>query len=186
LKNIPIFQIGNIHSSNLDLSQFQRKHSDGKTILGVASMDRFSPLKGFQNVNSLEKYLSENKFPFEIKYLADYPLQIERKQDFWFNIDYLLVLSNADNSPNVIHEAKIHGVPVIGSNVGGIPELLSPAYDFCVDIDLDMPSRILDFLRGKLSVTDPELSQKISSDYKVNSREILRQFISAYNHILSD
>jgi hypothetical protein len=186
LRDIPVLQIGNIHSFNDDVSRIQRKHSDEKTILGVASMDRFSPLKGFQNVNTLEKYLSDNYFPFEIRYLADYAQQIERKQDFWLDIDYLLVLSNADNSPNVIHEAKIHGVPVIGSNVGGIPELLNSAYDFCVDIDLDMSARILDFLRGRLSLNNQELSQKIFSDYKLNSREILGQFISTYKHILED
>lgn len=184
LRDIPVLQIGNIHSSNDNISQIQHRHSDGKTILGVASMDRFSPLKGFQNVNTLEKYLSNNCFPFEIRYLADYAQQIERKQDFWLDIDYLLVLSNADNSPNVIHEAKIHGVPVIGSNVGGIPELLNSAYDFCVDIDLDMSARILDFLRGRTSVNNQELAQKISSDYKMNNREILTQIISTYNYIL--
>ena len=41
-------------------------------------------------------------------------------------MDILVVPSRQDNSPNVIGEALMNGVPVIGSNVGGIPELLHP------------------------------------------------------------
>ena len=36
----------------------------------------------------------------------------------------LVVPSNQDNSPSVISEALAMGIPVIGSNVGGIPEML--------------------------------------------------------------
>lgn len=39
-------------------------------------------------------------------------------------IDLVIVPSNQDNSPSVIGEALAVGVPVIGSDAGGIPELL--------------------------------------------------------------
>lgn len=45
-------------------------------------------------------------------------------------IDLVVVPSNQDNSPSVIGEALATGVPVIGSDSGGIPELLK---------DFDMP-----------------------------------------------
>jgi len=54
-------------------------------------------------------------------------------ESFWSRIDFLLVLSRADNSPNVIHEARIHGVPVIGTDVGGIPELLDNSFDIKIE-----------------------------------------------------
>ena len=41
------------------------------------------------------------------------------------NIDLLVVPSNQDNSPSVIGEALAMGVTVTGSDVGGIPEILS-------------------------------------------------------------
>lgn len=40
-------------------------------------------------------------------------------------IDLVVVPSSQDNSPSVIGEALAVGVPVIGSDVGGIPEILS-------------------------------------------------------------
>jgi glycosyltransferase involved in cell wall biosynthesis len=39
-------------------------------------------------------------------------------------IDLVVVPSNQDNSPSVIGEALSVGVPVIGSDAGGIPEVL--------------------------------------------------------------
>jgi len=50
-------------------------------------------------------------------------------------IDVLLVPSRADNSPNVIHEAKHFGIPVIATAVGGITELLDPNFDELIPID---------------------------------------------------
>jgi glycosyltransferase involved in cell wall biosynthesis len=42
------------------------------------------------------------------------------------SMDLLVVPSKQDNAPNVIAEALMCGVPVIGSLAGGIPELLEP------------------------------------------------------------
>ena len=39
--------------------------------------------------------------------------------------DVVVVPSTQDNSPSVISEALMCGVPVIGSDVGGIPEILN-------------------------------------------------------------
>ena len=47
----------------------------------------------------------------------------ELKREF-LNLDALVVPSVQDNSPNVVIEAISLGIPVIGSDAGGIPELL--------------------------------------------------------------
>jgi glycosyltransferase involved in cell wall biosynthesis len=48
----------------------------------------------------------------------------EEVKDFYDEIDLLCVPSIEDNSPSVISEAIAGGVSVVGSRVGGIPELL--------------------------------------------------------------
>ena len=57
----------------------------------------------------------------------------KNKKVFWESIDFLCVPSNADNSPNVIHEAKQLGIPILGARVGGIPEMLNPRFDILID-----------------------------------------------------
>jgi glycosyltransferase involved in cell wall biosynthesis len=66
-------------------------------------------LKGLSNNVVVEYFQTKNNF--EMIPLLD-------------GIDLLVVPSNQDNSPSVIGEALLHGIPVLGSDVGGIPELL--------------------------------------------------------------
>jgi glycosyltransferase involved in cell wall biosynthesis len=68
----------------------------------------------------------------KFKFLKHFQTVGTDSDNFWANIDYLLVLSRADNSPNVIHEAKSKGVPVISSMVGGIGELLNSEKDIII------------------------------------------------------
>jgi glycosyltransferase involved in cell wall biosynthesis len=50
----------------------------------------------------------------------------ERVQDVYSSIDVLVVPSIwLENSPLVIHEAFMAGVPVVGARIGGIPELVA-------------------------------------------------------------
>ena len=52
----------------------------------------------------------------------------EEKEAFFKTIDCLVVPSEwRDPAPLVINEARSYRVPVIGANIGGIPELLTPA-----------------------------------------------------------
>ncbi len=44
-------------------------------------------------------------------------------RNIYLDTDLLIVPSSADNSPNIIFEALACGVPFVGSNRGGIPEL---------------------------------------------------------------
>lgn len=90
--------------------------------LGVASMDPTSYIKSGDLIKAMSQDLEFNSH-FRLILMADY--SDEDKDAFWGDIDFLVVASRIDNSPNVIHEAKSLGIPVIGTNVGGIPELLT-------------------------------------------------------------
>ena len=105
---------------------------------------------------------------------------------FWSDIDYLLVLSRADNSPNVIHEAKNRGIPIIASKVGGIEELLDSKYDIPVDLnDLNPQTLIEKFLKILQLGILPETSSVIFSRYQDYSRNSLEEHIKIYQELIN-
>jgi len=100
--------------------------------VGVASANPYHLIKGGDLIIELEQYLEANSSDIEIVYLANFPSQAHF--DFWNSLDCLLVPSRADNSPNVIHEAKQFGLPIIATSVGGIAEVLYPEMDIPINI----------------------------------------------------
>jgi glycosyltransferase involved in cell wall biosynthesis len=76
---------------------------------------------------------------------------------FWGAIDFLCVPSNADNSPNVVHEAKLLGIPVLATRVGGIPELLNGDFDILLDSpDVEISTLFSRMKRNILLLDNPE------------------------------
>jgi glycosyltransferase involved in cell wall biosynthesis len=124
------------------LDNFYNKHSfhvsnqlDGlnlnKIRIGIASKDPFSYIKGGDLVAAINLQPEFHEY-FQFIFMADF--QVGAKENFWDSIDLLFVPSRFDNSPNVIHEAKSIGIPVIASRVGGIPELLDENHDILVSV----------------------------------------------------
>ena len=144
-----------------------------KLKLGVASMDPKSFLKGGDFISSLEADSNFNE-SFDFKFLVDY----EQMENFWSDIDFLFVPSRADNSPNVILEAKLHQIPVIGTNVGGLPELLEDSVDILIQLDqLENSSLFCLFLREKIS----EMGRsRVTRNNLVNSEGAVFDHISLY------
>lgn len=125
----------------------------GSYVLGIASMDTNSFIKGSDLVDKLRIEARENQFPLEFISMKDFS-GIGAAEKFWESIDCLLVLSRADNSPNVIHEAKSLGIPIIANPLGGITEMLDPEFDFFVpNIGLSL-HQIHTFLNGLSSCED--------------------------------
>ena len=131
----------------------------------------------------IEQLLKSNQSPVEFSYLFDYRNEVNGSDTFWSSIDCLLILSKADNSPNVIHEAKINGIPVIGSDVGGISELLDSKYDFLIDLNSEIELQILLAL-DKLSAKHLSQSQDITLDYHKIVSESLNKHITLYQQFL--
>jgi len=125
--------------SNLRSIEQNKKRVIDKMVLGVASMDANSYIKGGDLINQLSIIAEETGLPFKFLWMKDAVVGDNPHKNFWGEIDYLFVPSRADNSPNVIHEAKNLGIPVIATKVGGISELLTEGFDFGVEIcDLNL------------------------------------------------
>lgn len=69
----------------------------------------------------LSKYKEQYKKYSEIHFVG----RINRPGDWIKQFDLAVVPSRADSCPNTVLEALLNEVPVIGSNVGGIPEILA-------------------------------------------------------------
>jgi hypothetical protein len=176
-----IEHIYNVHN---DFKAVNRnKFKNGAFKIGVANFDLNSKLKNSISIKKIEQLLRSNQSPIEISYLFDYRNEVNGNDIFWSSIDCLMILSNADNSPNVIHEAKINGIPIIGSNVGGIPELLNNKYDFLIDLNSDIELQILLAL-DKLSANHLSQSANISLDYHKIVSKSLNKHIMLYQQLL--
>jgi len=104
---------------------------------------------------------------------------------FWGAIDFLCVPSNADNSPNVIHEAKLLGIPVLATQVGGIPELLDKNFD----IELESPEAELDSVVTRMKknlqlLENPESRRLSISTFHKLVGSALDDHIVLYSEIL--
>jgi glycosyltransferase involved in cell wall biosynthesis len=120
--------------------------------VGVASNTHNSYVKASDIVNQLRKESDDNSKSYKMVFLSDHSYR-SKHSVFWGEIDYLLALSRADNSPNVIVEAKSLGIPVIASAIGGIPELLDNDSDILV-YEKDLNFVFLDTLLSNLKVRE--------------------------------
>lgn len=165
-------------------SEGTNKYSQRKTVLiGIASTSKKSNIKGREIILSLESLIRKNNADIKIIYLADFKTKETQVNSFWGTIDYLLVPSIMDNSPNVIHEAKIFGVPVIATAVGGIGELLNRDYDHLVSLNVDTPNLIWSILKKLKTPISKEIKDKIKFDYTSNQSEILIQYSDIYKKL---
>jgi glycosyltransferase involved in cell wall biosynthesis len=124
--------LGDFGELNSDIKKNFPNLINPRTI-GVANVDINSYLKGADVIKNLQELFNENLLDFNLVFLSEE--RFKSQLNFWQMIDVLLVPSRADNSPNVIHEAKRFGVPVIATNVGGITELLDPKFDELIPLE---------------------------------------------------
>jgi glycosyltransferase involved in cell wall biosynthesis len=152
--------------------------------VGVASANPNDPLKGGDLIYELEKILKENVNDIEIVYFANYPSKTEF--EFWLSLDCLLVPSRGDNSPNVIHEAKQFGLPVIATKVGGITEMLFPEMDTLIDVSVLSAESILSAINSikqrDYGVNTIERMQRAYLEY---AAEPLKKTIEIYRELLA-
>jgi glycosyltransferase involved in cell wall biosynthesis len=153
-----------------------------KFTVGVASMNPESYVKGGDIIQQMNLLLSPSEY--SIIYLSNF--NAEEHARFWEQIDCLFVPSRADNSPNVIHEAKSLGIPIVASNIGGIPEILT-GDDLCFEIPKSIDSEFVAsiFEKARMLRRNFESSQTLEDRIIVRDSQIISGYKDLYSQLLS-
>lgn len=101
-----------------------------------------------------------------------------------------LYIHNAyiENSPNSICEAQITGLPVISTDVGGIPSLIENGKTgFLVPIDSPelMADKIISLSQNKELICEISKNAQIIAGHRHNEKNILSQLLNCYSSILN-
>lgn len=147
------------------------KHPELKDRLGIVA---------FGN----QSHQLENLLPFKV-----YPLNFVKDEhqlvDIYNAVDIYVTPSLQDNLPNTIMEAMACGIPCVGFNVGGIPEMIDHLHNGYVAQYMSAE----DFANGIYwTLTDPgypslseEAYRKVATHY--SEQVIAKKFIELYNKV---
>jgi glycosyltransferase involved in cell wall biosynthesis len=161
-----------------NFKQIAKEKGGRKTKVGVATMS-----DSYVKHGELLKALAiDNTFiqDYEICFLRDYPESDSSLSNFWKEIDVLLAISRADNSPNSIVEARSLGIPIVTSHVGGIPELLGD-----IDVALENDEHNVEDIIKKLSRIKRKRQSNCHANFtsEINSS---KKFVELYESILKN
>lgn len=188
LKRGKVVVIQNVISDrfyNIESFQRAKKHKLGsKLTLGIASAPPDTFLKGSDAVSFMQDSVRQNNLDVEFLHMNALKPDADLIVDFWKKIDALLVLSRADNSPNVIHEAKILGIPVIAMEVGGITELLQDSFDIKLKGLPLSTSKVLALLERIPIRSSGVRHIEIATNESFESELSTRKHISLYHSIM--
>jgi glycosyltransferase involved in cell wall biosynthesis len=183
--------IPEIFTPSLDKENSARS---GYLSIGFNAYSVDNPLKGFSVLRSaLEKLSDNDKAKIRLKVASQSlniasiqgvqidlvaPISDRELSDFYQSIDLLIVPSLQDNSPSVIGEALASGIPVYGSDVGGIPENLEKfeQYVFASGDVEALSKKIIEALHFGLPSID---SEKARFEFSVGS--YARRIIEIYS-----
>jgi glycosyltransferase involved in cell wall biosynthesis len=109
-------------------------------------------------------------------------------QELMRKMNLCCVPSLADNFPSVIAESQLSNVHVLGSNVGGIPEMLG--YGSMGDVIEPTIQTIVGSIERKFIESDFEsLNQlneiRIKANRRYNSQEIVKNHVYLYSNVIS-
>jgi glycosyltransferase involved in cell wall biosynthesis len=187
LKKNQIYFISNTHTDFTINKTINRKvNLNNPTVIGVASKDPNSNIKGADIIKSIQKLIIEENLDYKIIFLSSHVDRNNQIESFWESIDLLLVPSRADNSPNVIHEAKSLGIPVVASTVGGITELLDPEFDELIPFEQLTAAFILHKLDLRKRSKKEFSVMKMQEKFHAYSNNSVNQHIQLYNQLIAE
>lgn len=107
-------------------------------------------------------------------------------RDIISNSAFLIVPSLSENSPYVITEAQLMGLPVIASNVAGIPELIEDSVTgFLTPLDPESMAKTLIRAMSFSSIAEVSLRARNAALIKNNATAIARAHLEVYQKALS-
>lgn len=148
--------------------------SNQKLSLGIGSMNPLDSIKGGELVKEIIRKGSHQRF--ELIFLKDFS-DIE---SFWVKVDFLLVPSKIDNSPNVIHEAKMRGIPVIATDVGGVSELLG---ENDILLNDDSYESLINTIENLQTVESEKVRWRIRKELETYRRDAIKLHVKLYKEI---
>ena len=134
-----------------------------------------------------ESNLYESLFPFPI-YSMNYVNSEKELADIYNAVDLYVTPSLQDNLPNTIMEAMACGIPCVGFNVGGIPEMIDHLHNGYV-ADYKSAEDFANGIHWALSEGEYEsLSQeahrKVLTSYSESA--VAKRYIEVYNKIMGN
>jgi len=102
--------------------------------------------------------------------------------DLFVNPSYI------ENSPNSVCEAQILGVPVISTNVGGIPSLVKDKYSGQLVIANDpliMAYEILGLIDNAEKANLYSINERLAAKIRHNPKRVVSELVSIYKNILN-
>lgn len=151
--------------------QLAEKHPEWKETLGIVVFGKQSEQL-------------QNLLPFKV-----YPLTFVKNEhelvDIYNAVDLFVLPSLQENLPNMVMEAMACGVPCVGFNVGGIPEMIDHLHNGYVA----QPKSAEDFANGiHWILTEPEYAELSEQAYRkvvANYSEgiIAKRYTEIYNKI---
>lgn len=112
----------------------------------------------------------------------------ERKLNCLYDIANVLVVPSIwyDISPTVIYEAFVHGTPVIGSRIGGIPELINDGINGFL-YEPGNEEKLVKIIENLDSSTLINIEENISREkVKYSIDTYIRKLVSLYKRLLID
>ena len=129
----------------------------------------------------------QSLFPFPIHSMG-YVNNEKGLVDIYNAVDLYVTPSLQDNLPNTIMEAMACGIPCVGFNVGGIPEMIDHLHNgYVADYKSakDLANGILWTLsEGEYQSLSEEARRKVTSSY--SEATVAKRYIEVYNKITGD
>lgn len=170
--------------------------SHSKFTIGFIAADLGSPFKGFTNLISAINLMGlqerdsyrlllvgkkkNTQIPTEIEVLHKESSDDFEVAELLRAIDLLVVPSLRDNSPSVISEALMCGTKVIGSDRGGIPEMLD--YNENLIFNAESPYSLLEKIRLNTKFHEKQEISKLAHD-KYSSSVVGRRYLDFYRQL---
>lgn len=163
------YPIKGLHYMLRAMALLVKKYPDAHLYVAGDNITRADSLLGRLKVSSYGKYIQDlikdNQLESHVTFLG--PLDAAGMRERFLRSHVFVSASTIENSPNSVGEAMLFGVPVVSSEVGGVPDMLTNGVE-----GLLYPTEDADALAGAISCVfeKPELARQMSKAARERAR----------------